>query len=96
MKPINELILYRRYDWIRGDHYDDTGIMINGVNGSIGPVDPRLWDTVLGAQYFLYDNFKLIAEYRHGEKDLGSVPASVDQLKKTTENAVFTGVRLVF
>jgi hypothetical protein len=66
------------------------------ASGGIGPVDPKLWDIVGGAQYFLYDNFKLIAEYRHGEKDLGSVPAAPEQLKKTVENAVFTGVRLVF
>jgi hypothetical protein len=96
VKPHNQLVVYGRYDWIRGNHYDDTGIVINGASGSIGPVDPKLWDIVAGAQYFLYDNFKLIAEYRHGEKDLGSVPADPGQLKKTVENAVFTGVRLVF
>ena len=96
VKPINELIVYGRYDWIRGKRNDDTGVTINGVNGSIGPVDPKLWDIVAGAQYFLYDNFKLIAEFRHGEKDLGSVAANQEQLKKTVENAIFTGVRLVF
>ena len=96
VKPLNQLVAYGRYDWIRGNHYDDTGIMINGASGSIGPVDPKIWDIVAGAQYFLYDNFKLIAEFRHGEKDLGSVLADPEQLKKTVENAVFTGVRLVF
>ena len=96
VKPYNQLIVYGRYDWIRGDRFDDTGIVINGANGSIGPVDPRLWDIVAGAQYFVYDNFKLIAEYRHGVKDLGSVPADPEQLQKTVENAVFAGFRLVF
>ena len=96
VKPLHQLVVYGRYDWIRGNHFDDTGIMINGANGSIGPVDPKIWDIVAGVQYFVYDNFKLIAEYRHGEKDLGSVPAVQEQLKKTVDNAVFTGFRLVF
>ena len=96
VKPHNHLMVYGRYDWIRGNHFDDTGITINGANGSIGPVDPKIWDIVAGVQYFVYDNFKLIAEYRHGEKDLGSVPAVQEQLKKTVDNAVFTGFRLVF
>ena len=69
---------------------------INGIPGTIGPVKPRLWDVVVGAQYFLYENFKLIAEYRHGEKDLGPVTAEESQLKKTEEDAIFAGFRLVF
>ncbi len=102
IKPINELVLYGRYDWIDGDRFDDTSVAIfnvktgENVSGTIGPVKPRLWDVVVGAQYFLYENFKLIAEYRHGEKDLGSVPSDVDQLKKTKEEAVFGGFQLVF
>ena len=96
IKPRSQLVVYSRYDWIRGDRYDDTGVTINGVSGDIGPVEPKLWDVVAGAQYYLYDNFKLIAEFRHGQKDLGSVPADPEQLKKTVENAVFAGVRLVF
>jgi hypothetical protein len=99
-KPLESLIVYARYEWIDGDRFNDTGVSINGVHGTIGAVDPHLWDAVFGTQYFLYDNFKLYAEYRHGVKDLnpgispGVDPA--DQLDRTEDNAVFGGFRLVF
>ncbi|SRR6266571_3314126 len=96
VKPRDDLILFSRYDWVYGDRFDDTGVTINGVSGSVGPVDPRLWDMVAGVQYFLYDNCKLIAEYRHGVKDLGAVPADPAQLKRTEENAGFAGFRIDF
>lgn len=96
VKPLEALVLYARYDWINGRRYDDTGVTINGVSGETGPVHPRLWDIVVGAQYFLYDNIRLMAEYRHGEKDLRPAIADVAQLKKTEENAVFVGFHLVF
>ena len=96
IKPLDALVLYGRFDWIDGRRFDDTGVTINAVSGETGPVDPRLWDVVIGAQYFLYENFKLIAEYRHGVKDLQPATPVVDQLKKTEENAVFAGFHLVF
>ncbi|MBI3780152.1 MAG: hypothetical protein HY278_03710 [candidate division NC10 bacterium] len=96
IKPITELILYGRYDWIEGDRFDDTDVTINEVSGTIGPVKPRLWDVVVGAQYFLYENFKLIGEYRHGEKDLSPASPTIEQLKRTEEEAVFAGFRLAF
>ncbi len=102
VKPITELILYGRYDWIEGERFNDTDVTINGASGTIGPVEPSLWDVVIGAQYFLYENFKLIAEYRHGEKDLRPGTSAnpdvqpIDQLKKTEEDAVFAGFRLAF
>lgn len=96
VKPLDELILYGRYDWIDGDRFNDTDVTINGASGTIGPVEPRLWDVVIGAQYFLYENFKLTAEYRRGEKDLNPARPTVSQLKKTEEDAVFAGFRLVF
>lgn len=96
VKPLSELIVYARYDWINGDQFNDTNVTINGASGTIGPVNPRLWDAVVGAQYFLYENFKLTAEYRHGKKELRPDSQTVSQLKKTDEDAVFTGFRLAF
>ena len=102
VKPITELVLYGRYDWIEGDRFNDTDVTINGASGTIGPVEPSLWDVVIGAQYFLYENFKLIAEYRHGEKDLRPGTSAnpdvqpIDQLKRTEEDAIFAGFRLAF
>lgn len=96
VKPLRELIVYARYDWINGDRFNDTNVMINGVSGTIGPVNPKLWDAVVGVQYFLYDNFKLIAEYRHGKKELRPDSSTVSQPSKTEEDVVFAGFRLVF
>jgi hypothetical protein len=96
VKPIDPLVLYARFDWINARQFNDTDVTINGVSGVIGPVRPSLWDVVAGAQYFLYENFKLIAEYRRGEKNLRPDVADVSQLKTTTENAVFAGFQLSF
>lgn len=102
VKPLDKLILYGRYDWIDGDSFNDSTVTINGASGTIGPVKPSLWDVVIGAQYFLYENFKLIAEYRHGEKDLKPGTSAnpdvqpIDQLKTTVEDAVYAGFRVVF
>lgn len=94
--PRGDFLLFGRYEWIKGDRFDDTDVTINGVSGSVGPVVPRLWDAVFGAQYFLYENFKLIAEYRHGVKDMGAVPPDPTQLAKTEVNEGFVGVRCDF
>lgn len=96
------IIGYARYDWINADRYNDSNVTINGANGIIGPVHPRLWDAVVGVQYFVYENLKVIAEYRHGEKRLR--PGTSDnpgvtpdgQLSKTTEDAVMTGFHIGF
>ncbi len=95
VKPLDQLVLYGRYDWMSGRRFDNTDVNTN-PDTAIGPVHPELWDVVIGAQYFLWENFKLIAEFRHGEKDLGAVTPDEEHLKKTKENAVFTGIRLVF
>lgn len=96
VKPLSELIVYARYDWINGDRFNDTNVTINGISGSIGPVNPKLWDALAGVQYFLYNNFKLIAEYRHGKKELRPDSLTASQLIKIEENAVFVGFRLAF
>lgn len=96
VKPLSELIVYTRYDWINGDRFNDTNVTINGVGGTIGPVNPKLWDALAGVQYFLYDNFKLIAEYRYGKKELRPDSLTASQLITIAENAVFIGFRLAF
>lgn len=96
LKPSDNLIVYGRYDWIDGDTYDDTGVTINGASGSLGEVDPKLWDAVFGIQYYLWDNYKLIGEYRRGVKELSPDMATAEQLEKTEEDSIFAGFRLVF
>lgn len=48
-------ITYARYDWIKGDSFNDT------VTNS----KPSETDVVAGVQYLVEQNMKLIAEYRH-------------------------------
>jgi hypothetical protein len=59
-------ILYNRYDWVRGNRFDDTASTILGVSGVI-KAKPREWDVVSGLQYLFMQNLKLTGEYRHHE-----------------------------
>lgn len=114
-KPLGDnawpIIGYIRYDWINADRYNDSGVTItdrfgNTATGIVGPVHPRLWDTVVGMQYYVYQNLKVTAEYRHGEKRLRPGTSSnstgtedvlpANQLAKTVEDAVMTGFQVAF
>jgi hypothetical protein len=69
-------IVYARYDWIKGDSYDDTTKSVNNVPG-ITKSKPSETDYVVGGQYLVQQNVKLIAEYRHDEfKDTATTPNS--------------------
>ncbi len=59
-----EGITYARYDYVKGDNINDTGVTVNGVTG-ITNSTPKEWDIVAGIQYLLSQNIKLIGEYRH-------------------------------
>jgi hypothetical protein len=54
-----EAVAYGRFDWIQGKEFNDV------PSGGITDVKPREWDVVAGAQYLLYQNVKLVAEFRH-------------------------------
>ena len=61
--PVNAKFLqwvtaYARYDWLRGDRFDDTA-----VGGATGPVRPREWQAVSGLQWFILENLKAVTEY---------------------------------
>jgi hypothetical protein len=62
----NKVVLYDRYDWIKGNRYDDTTSTVLGVPG-ITKAEPWEWAVVSGIQYPLSQNLKLIGEYRHHE-----------------------------
>lgn len=65
-----ETIAYARYDWIRGDRFNDTASIYNGVHGST-LVEPREKDYVLGVQHLIAPNMKWTGEYRlHKFEDL--------------------------
>jgi hypothetical protein len=54
-----DLVVYARYDWIRGNTFNDT------FAGGITYSDPREWDVVAGIQYALWENVKFVGEFRH-------------------------------
>jgi len=58
-KIIQPLHAYARYDWIRGERYDDTGV------GGVTKARPQEWALVGGLQYLLLENLKLAGEYRY-------------------------------
>jgi hypothetical protein len=57
-KFLQWITAYARYDWLRGDPFDDTG-----AGGSTGPVRPREWQVVAGLQWYILENLKVITEY---------------------------------
>lgn len=67
------LVTYVRYDWVKGDRFNDTPA------GGITFSDPREWDVVLGVQYALWENVKVVGEARHHvfeDHALGTVAAT--------------------
>lgn len=52
-------VTYARYDWINGSSFDDTAA------GGASNTKPQETDYVVGGQYLVKQNVKLIAEYRH-------------------------------
>jgi hypothetical protein len=66
------LVTYARYDWLRGDRFNDTPF------GGITFADPRQWDVVAGIQYAPWPNVKLIGEYRYRVFQDGAVGAPAD------------------
>lgn len=92
-RVIPALMAYARYDWIRGNSYDDTAA------GGITRAKPSEWDIVAGLQYLILDNVKVTGEYRWREfKNTLSDPAAaalgISTGKRLTENG-FT-IRLSF
>jgi hypothetical protein len=62
-------ITYARYDWIKGDSFDDT------VVGGSTMSKPKETDVVAGVQYLVSQDVKLIAEYRHDKfEDTATTP----------------------
>jgi hypothetical protein len=91
-QPSKETIAYGRYDWVRGDHFDDTGASANGVNG-ITNVTPKEWDVIAGVQHLITQNVKLIGEYRHHKfEDTSGLP----QTARLTDDGFTVRIMLGF
>ncbi len=77
-KIVKSLVAYGRYDWLRGDRFDDSTL-----GGVTGPVKPQEWAAVGGLQWYVLENMKLVAEYsRHEFKN----PASSPSKQRLTED----------
>jgi hypothetical protein len=61
--PTKTSVLYARYDWIYGNSFDDTGA------GGESKSHPMEWDIIGGLQFLVFENLKMIGEYRHHEFD---------------------------
>jgi hypothetical protein len=70
-KIFRPLVAYGRYDWIDGNHFDDTD-----AGGATGSVKPREWAAVAGLQWYVLENLKLVGEYSRREfENTASAPA---------------------
>jgi hypothetical protein len=77
-KIVDSLVAYGRYDWIRGNRFDDIGV------GGVTPVvKPQEWGIVAGLQWYVLENLKLLGEYSRREfRNNLSTPAT----QKLNEN----------
>ncbi len=56
-------VIYGRYDHLKGDAFDDTGLTMNGVTGTTRST-PKEHDYVLGWQHLIEQNIKFVFEFR--------------------------------
>ncbi len=63
-QPKKNFITYARYDWLKGNAFNDTTSTVDGVTG-ITKSTPSEWDIIFGAQYLYEQNIKLVFEFRH-------------------------------
>lgn len=61
-KFLQWITAYARYEWLRGDRFDDTG-----AGGVTEAVRPREWQVVAGLQWFIFENLKVVTEYSRRE-----------------------------
>lgn len=67
-RPTNTSALYVRYDYLKGDPYDDTKVTLNGNTG-ITRSTPKENDWIFGYQRMIQEHIKWVFEYRHHQFD---------------------------
>lgn len=77
-QPSKDYITYARYDYIKGDDFDDTTSTVNGHTG-VTKSAPREHDVIVGLQHLINANTKLVGEYRHHafEDNATAIPAKL-------------------
>lgn len=68
-------VTYVRYDYVKGDAFDDTTSLVNGATG-ITQAHPSEHDIVIGAQHLIEENIKVLAEFRSHEFEDTSTPVT--------------------
>jgi hypothetical protein len=68
-------VLYARYDWIKGDSFNDTNSNVNGNTGQTAAT-PQEYDIVAGYQHLIQQNVKFILELRRHEFKDTSAPTT--------------------
>ncbi len=79
-------MLYGRFDYLKGDPFDDTGSTVNGVSG-ITRSTPKEHDYILGWQHLYEQNVKFIFEFRHHVFEDAATGAAIPGLGPTSGNA---------
>lgn len=85
-KMSKNTLAYLRYDYLKGDAYDDTTATANGITG-ITRSTPKENDVIVGVQYLLDENTKYIAEYRTHTFDDTATGATIAALGASSANA---------
>jgi len=88
-QPIRNITAYARYDWLQATKtFDDTT-----VGGATGPVRPREWDIVVGAQWYVLENLKIGPEFMHRHYDGDKTAAGLGFVHRPEVNENFIGLR---
>ena len=92
-QPAKTDIAYARYDWIKGDNINDTGVTLNSVTGVTNST-PSEHDFILGWQHLVEQNVKFIGEYRRHTFEDKATSLAQPSIAKLTDDG-FT-VRVMF
>jgi hypothetical protein len=79
-QPSKESIFYARYDYVKGNAFDDTTVSRNGVSG-VTKSSPKEKDYIVGTQHLVNQTTKLIGEIRHHVFDDNGTSPGASHLK---------------
>lgn len=89
VQPIRQITAYARYDWLQGKTFNDTAL-----GGATGPVRPREWDVVVGAQWYVLENLKIGPEFMHREYSGDKTATGLGFVHRPELKENFIGVRV--
>ena len=97
-KVSKNTIAYGRYDWLKGDAFDDTSVSVRDSTGAavfgVTKSTPKERDFILGFQHLIDENVKFIFEARHHVFD--DAATGVGRGGNLTDNGFTTRVMFGF